>query len=106
MSVAIVMESVNVNAPSVTIEERKRKTREAVTQAQNNERDHSDQYLKDLVNEKSYLEMEIERIRELCSVADEKQREFDLEKKYLSAEKAKLDQYRNLLFRFSMGRGI
>ena len=42
------MESVNVNTPSVTIEERKRKTREAVKQAQNNERD---QYLKDLVNE-------------------------------------------------------
>ena len=65
------MESVNVNAPSVTIEERKRKTREAVTQAQNNERD---QYLKDLVNEKSYLEKEIVRVRELCTVADEKQR--------------------------------
>ena len=71
MSVAIVMESVNVNTPSVTIEERKRKTREAVTQAQNNERD---QYLKDLVNEKSNLEKEIERVRELCTVADEKQR--------------------------------
>ena len=103
MSVAIVMESVNVNTPSVTIEERKRKTREAVTQAQNNERD---QCLKDLVNEKSYLEKEIERVRELCSVADVKQREFDLEKTYLSAEKAKLDQYRNLLLRFSLGRGI
>ena len=85
MSVAIVMESVNMNEPSVTIEER-RKTREAVTQAQNNERD---QCLKDLVNEKLYLEKEIERVRELCSVADEKQREFDLEKTYLSAEKAK-----------------
>ena len=102
MSVAIVMESVNMNEPSVTIEER-RKTREAVTQAQNNERD---QCLKDLVNEKLYLEKEIERVRELCSVADEKQREFDLEKTYLSAEKAKLDQYRNLLLRFSLGRGI
>ena len=89
-----------MNAPSVTIEARKRKTREAVTQAQNNERD---QYLKDLVNEKSYFEKVIERVRELCSVADEKQREFDLEKTYLSAEKAKLDQYRNLLLRFSMG---
>ena len=76
MSVAIVMESVNVNAPSVTIEERKRKTREAVTQAQNNERD---QYLKDLVNEKSHLEKEIERVLELCSVAHEKLRELDLE---------------------------
>ena len=70
MSVAIVMESVNMNEPSVTIEER-RKTREAVTQAQNNERD---QCLKDLVNEKSNLEKEIERVRELCTVADEKQR--------------------------------
>ena len=86
MPVAIVMESAHMNAPSATIEARKRKTREAVTQAQNNERD---QYLKDSVNEKSYLEKEIERVRELCSVADEKQREFDLEKTYLSAEKAK-----------------
>jgi len=42
------MESVNVKAPSTTFEARKRKTREAVKQAQNNERD---QYLKDLVNE-------------------------------------------------------
>ena len=88
-----------MNAPSVTIEARKRKTREALNQAQNNE---GDQYLKDLVNEKSYLEKEIERVRELCSVADVKQREFDLEKTYLSAEKAKLDQYRNLLLRFSL----
>ena len=97
------MESVNVKAPSVTFEARKRKTREAVNQAQNNE---GDQYLKDLVNEKSYLEKEIERVRELCSVADEKRREFDLEKTYLTAEKAELDIYHNLLLRFSMGRGI
>ena len=62
--------------------------------------------MKDLVNEKSYLEKEIKRVRELCFVADEKQREFDLEKAYMSAEKAKLDQYRNLLLRFSLGRGI
>ena len=91
------MESVNVKAPSATFEARKRKTREAVKQAQNNERD---QYSKDLVNEESYLEKEIERVRELCSVADEKQREFDLEKAYMSAEKAKLANITTFCYAF------
>ena len=86
----------SVIATFAKIEKRKRKNRKAVKKAHSKK----DLYMKVLMNQKSSLENDIEKIHEECTVIKGNQKAHDLEKTNLRAETAILDQYMNLLSQY------